>query len=248
METLLSFNKVHKDFYSKEGETKVLDDVSFSLHEDEIIAIIGPSGCGKSTILNLASSLMSPTSGDISINGNLGYMFQRDNLFSWRTVLDNVLLGLQIQKKANKENRKYALDLLKKYQLEDFINYYPEELSGGMRQRVALIRTLALKPDLLLLDEPFSALDYQTRLLVLNDVYSIIKNEKKSVVVVTHDIGEAISIADRIIILSKRPCHIKKEIKIKLTLNGEKTPIKARKAKEFRKYFDEIYKELHEDE
>ncbi len=245
MSELLQFEHVKKTFYSDKGQTDVLKDVSFSLHENEIIAVIGPSGCGKSTILNLSSKLIEPSSGSIKINGEIGYMFQRDNLFSWRTVKDNVAIGLEIKKKKTKENVAYTEELLKKYHLEEFINHYPQELSGGMRQRVALIRTLALKPDLLLLDEPFSALDYQTRIFVLDDVYNIIRSERKSAIIVTHDISEAISIADRVIVLSNRPCIIKKEIPIKLTVEGEKTPLKARNAKEFGHYFDMIFKELH---
>lgn len=245
MKSLLTFKDVSKSFFTESGKTDVLSKISFTLHDDEIIAVIGPSGCGKSTILNLASSLDSQTSGEIQKDGNIGYMFQRDNLFMWRNVLDNIKLGLEISKTLNKDNLNYVNDLITKYGLKDFSKYYPNELSGGMRQRVALIRTLALKPDVLLLDEPFSALDYQTRLFVLDDVYKIIKSEKKSAIIVTHDISEAISVADKVIVLSNRPCVIKKTMNIKYKLDEERTPTKTRKAKEFQKYFDQIYKELN---
>lgn len=245
MDTYINFQQVSKTFFSEKGETPVLDHFSFQLQKEEIIAIIGPSGCGKSTLLNLISGLIEPSEGAISLQAKIGYMFQSDHLFSWRTVKDNVMLGLEIQHQKTKENEAYALSLLKKYQLGDFLDHYPKELSGGMRQRVALIRTLVLKPEVLLLDEPFSALDYQTRLFVLDDVYHMIKEEKKSAIIVTHDISEAISFADKVIVLSSRPSHIQKIIPIHLTIQGEKTPLKARKAQEFPSYFDEIYGELH---
>ncbi len=245
MKDLLTFKNVSKTFFTSEGQTDVLSNISFSLHEDEIIAIIGPSGCGKSTILNLASKLENITSGTIDIQAKLGYMFQRDNLFMWRNVFDNIKLGLEVTKTLTKENINYVNTLIEKYGLKEFAKYYPNEISGGMRQRVALIRTLALKPDVLLLDEPFSALDYQTRLFVLDDVYRIIKSEKKSALIVTHDIGEAISVADKVIILSNRPCEIKKIVPIVLPNIDKKTPTEVRKTKQFQKYFDLIYKELN---
>lgn len=245
MKSLLTFKDVSKSFFTYTGQTDVLKNINFSLKENEIIAIIGPSGCGKSTILNLAANLEKPTGGEIEKYGNIGYMFQRDNLFMWRNVLDNIKLGLEISKTLNKDNLEYVNDLINKYGLKDFAKYYPNELSGGMRQRVALIRTLALKPDVLLLDEPFSALDYQTRLFVLDDVYKIIKNEQKSAIIVTHDISEAISIANKVIVLSTRPCQIQKVIDIKVDIEGEKSPTNVRKAKEFQEYFDLIYKELN---
>ena len=248
MDNLVEFKDVSKTFFSEKGETIVLSHVSFSLKPHEIIAIIGPSGCGKSTLLNLVSGLIEPSEGYVTLNARMGYMFQTDHLFSWRTVKDNVLLGLEITHTKTKENVKYAIDLLEKYQLGEFLHHYPQELSGGMRQRVALIRTLVLKPEVLLLDEPFSALDYQTKLLVLDDVYRIIHEEKKSAIIVTHDISEAISFADRVIVLSSRPSSIQASIPIDLYLQEEKTPLKARKSKEFPAYFDKIYKELHHDE
>jgi len=175
-------------------------------------------------------------------NIKLGYMLQNDSLFEWRNILNNCLIGLEINKTLNDDNKKYVLDLLKKYGLYDFKDSYPNNLSGGMRQRVALIRTLATKPDILLLDEPFSALDYQTRLSVSDDVYQILKNENKSAIIVTHDLAEAISMADRIIVLTKRPSTIKNIYEIKLT--DKSTPIKNRRTKEFSYYYDKIWKDI----
>ena len=242
---ILKFNNVSKSF-CKEGQAiDVLDNISFSIKEGEIIAIIGPSGCGKSTILNLISNLIKPTSGDILIDGEIGYMFQKDNLFEYRNVYKNVILGLEIKKKLNEETIKEVERMIDAYGLKDFKNSYPKELSGGMRQRVALIRTLAVNPDILLLDEPFAALDSQTKLVVCDDIYKIIKKEKKTTIIVTHDIGEAISIADRIIVLSNRPSSVKQVYDINLTVEGIKTPYEARKAVEYNKYFDIIWKELN---
>jgi len=181
------------DFYTMEGELEVLKDINFTLNEGKILTLVGPSGCGKSTILNILTDLLEPTKGQVTVNGKIGYMFQRDHLLEWRTILDNIKIGLEIQKKLTKESLARIEELLKMYDLWEFRNRYPKELSGGMRQRVALIRTLAVDPDILLLDEPFSALDYQTRLLVSDDIYKIIKNEKKTTIMVTHDISEDIS-------------------------------------------------------
>lgn len=247
MENLIELNNVSKVFFNDKGQTTVLENISLTLKPNRIVAIIGPSGCGKSTILNLISGIITPSEGQITNKAKVGYMFQQDLLFPWRNVKDNVLLGLEITHRHEKENIDYALNLLKKYQLEEFINYYPHELSGGMRQRVALIRTLALHPEVLLLDEPFSALDYQTRLFVLDDVYNIIKKEEKSAIIVTHDISEAISFADEVIVLSHRPCSIKKIIPIDFTDIDEKTPLKVRKHPLFSSYFDLIYKELYDE-
>lgn len=242
--SILTIKNLSKIYHTKTSETKAIDNFSFELNENEFVAIVGPSGCGKSTILNILANLDNKSDGEIIIKDNikLGYMLQQDALFNWKTVLDNCLLGLEINKMNNKD---YVSKLLKTYGLKDFINSYPNNLSGGMRQRVALIRTLATKPDILLLDEPFSALDYQTRLKVSDDVYNIIKKEKKSAIMVTHDIAEAISMADKIIILSKRPSIIKKIIDINLT--DKSTPINNRKAKEFAYYYDLIWKEIDYD-
>ncbi|NJA17256.1 ABC transporter ATP-binding protein, partial [Clostridioides difficile] len=202
-DNIVEVKNINMNFYTKEGELEVLKDVNFNLKEGEILTLLGPSGSGKSTILNILTNLLKPTSGDIKITGNIGYMFQKDNLLEWRNIMDNITIGLEIQGKKDKKSLDRVESLLKTYGLWDFRSMYPKELSGGMRQRVALIRTLSVNPDILLLDEPFSALDYQTRLLVCDDVYSIIKNENKSTILVTHDIGEAISISDKVAILSK---------------------------------------------
>ncbi|HFT4672736.1 TPA: ABC transporter ATP-binding protein [Clostridioides difficile] len=190
-DNIVEVKNINMNFYTKEGELEVLKDVNFNLKEGEILTLLGPSGSGKSTILNILTNLLKPTSGDIKITGNIGYMFQKDNLLEWRNIMDNITIGLEIQGKKDKKSLDRVESLLKTYGLWDFRSMYPKELSGGMRQRVALIRTLSVNPDILLLDEPFSALDYQTRLLVCDDVYSIIKNENKSAILVTHDIGEA---------------------------------------------------------
>ncbi|WP_219666436.1 ABC transporter ATP-binding protein, partial [Clostridioides difficile] len=194
-DNIVEVKNINMNFYTKEGELEVLKDVNFNLKEGEILTLLGPSGSGKSTILNILTNLLKPTSGDIKITGNIGYMFQKDNLLEWRNIMDNITIGLEIQGKKDKKSLDRVESLLKTYGLWDFRSMYPKELSGGMRQRVALIRTLSVNPDILLLDEPFSALDYQTRLLVCDDVYSIIKNENKSTILVTHDIGEAIRIS-----------------------------------------------------
>lgn len=242
--SILTIKNLNKIYHTKTSETKAIEDFSFELNDNEFVAIVGPSGCGKSTILNILANLDNKSNGEIILKDNikLGYMLQQDALFNWKNVLDNCLLGLEINKLNNKD---YVLKLLNTYGLKDFINSYPNNLSGGMRQRVALIRTLATKPDILLLDEPFSALDYQTRLKVSDDVYNIIKKEKKSAIMVTHDIAEAISMADKIIVLSKRPSKIKKIIDINLT--DKSTPINNRKAKEFAYYYDLIWKEIDYD-
>lgn len=244
---ILEFENVSKDFCKDGRIINVLDNINFKIEEGEIIAITGPSGCGKTTILNLISKLISPTNGIIKINGQIGYMFQKDHLFDYRTVYKNVLLGLEIKNKLTNENINEVNRMIEAYGLSEFKNSYPKELSGGMRQRVALIRTLAVNPNILLLDEPFAALDYQTKLLVCDDVYRIIKKEKKTTIIVTHDIGEAISIADKVIVLSKRPSTIKKVHEISLTIAGEKTPYESRKAKEYNEYFDMIWKELNDE-
>lgn len=233
-------NNLRKIYHSLGGEVLAVDNFSLDLNKGEFISIIGPSGCGKSTILSILSGIDKDYKGDISSNIKTGYMLQRDNLFDWLSVLDNCLLGIKLDHKVNNEDKKYVMGLLKKYGLGDFIDKYPKNLSGGMRQRVSLIRTLAVKPDLLLLDEPFSALDVMNRLMVSNDVYNIIKNEKKSVIMVTHDINEAISMSDRIILLSERPSRIKKVYKINLL----GSPIERRKNKSFNDLFNRIWSDF----
>lgn len=241
---ILTVTNLEKSFHTREGEIKALDSVSFDVNDKEFISIIGPSGCGKSTILSILAGLEEKSNGEISFSKDytIGYMLQNDSLFEWRTVLENCLLGLEITKKLTKENKDYVINLLKTYGLGEFMDEYPSRLSGGMRQRVALIRTLATKPDILLLDEAMSALDYQSRLAISDDIYKIIKKEGKTAIMVTHDIAEAISMSDRIIVLSKRPAIVKKVYEI--TMSNKSTPIHNRKCKEFASYYDEIWRDL----
>jgi len=241
---ILTISNLEKSFHTNEGEMKAVESVSLDVYEKEFVSIVGPSGCGKSTILSILAGLEEKSKGKISFTGNfsIGYMLQNDSLFEWRTVLENCLLGLEVTKKLTEENKSYVINLLKTYGLEEFMNEYPSRLSGGMRQRVALIRTLATKPDILLLDEAMSALDYQSRLAISDDIYKIIKNEGKTAIMVTHDIAEAISMSDRIIVLSKRPATVKKVYEIKLS--NKKNPIHNRKCPEFSKYYDAIWRDL----
>lgn len=242
---LLEINNLKKIYHTQNGEILALDNINFNVKEKEFISIVGPSGCGKSTILTILANILPKTSGKIKYNiknPKIGYMLQEDALFPWRTVLDNALLGLEIKKELTKETKEKVISLLKKYGLKDFINSYPSSLSGGLKQRVALIRTLATEPDILLLDEPFSALDYQTRLSLSNDLKNIIENEGKTAIMVTHDIAEAISMSDKVIIISNRPGTVKQIIDI--NLENKKTPTENRKDKNFIKYYDIIWKEL----
>mgnify|MGYP004468893037 FL=1 len=187
---ILEVQNICKTYQAKNGEVKALNNINFSVEKGEYISIIGPSGCGKSTLLSIIAGLEPKTDGEIYIEGKVGYMLQKDNLLEWRTIYKNVLLGLEIQKELTEENKRYAINLLKKYGLYEFKDKYPTQLSGGMRQRVALIRTLAIRPNILLLDEAFSALDYQTRLMVTEDIYKILKQEHITAVMVTHDISD----------------------------------------------------------
>ena len=253
MSELLEVNHVSYAYHSIDGETETLADISFHIKEGEFAAIVGPSGCGKSTLLSLICGLLKPEKGEILLDGKsiagekerIGYMLQIDYLFEWRSIYSNVMLGLEIQKKKSEKYTKRVDQMLKDYGLWDFRNVRPSQLSGGMRQRAALIRTLAMEPDLLLLDEPFSALDYQTRLNVCDDIGKIIKKEGKTAILVTHDISEAISMADRVIVLAARPAYVKKKIPIRFAME-ERTPMKARSAPEFKTYFNAIWKELNE--
>ncbi len=250
MKKLLEFINVSLTYQTLTDEITAIDGLSFNCHDGEFVSIIGPSGCGKTTILSLIAGLIKPSNGKILLDGesiikpgnNLGYMLQKDQLFPWRTIEKNIFLPLEIKGKLSVENKNYALSLLEKYGLIDFKKNYPEQLSGGMRQRVALIRTLVSNPKLLLLDEPFSALDYQTRLAVCDDVYSIIKAEGKTAVLVTHDISEAISMSDKIIVLTDRPAKVKSIFKPKL--DGS-TPIRRRESKDFGLLFEQIWRELN---
>ncbi len=250
MKKLLEFKDVSYFYQTKESEVKALDNISFFIKEKDFSSLVGPSGCGKTTILSLTAGLLVPSNGEIKLDNQpiaqndsrIGYMFQRDHLFEWRTIWQNIILGLEVQKK-HKDTQKLELaeNLLKKYDLYNFKNKKPRQLSGGMRQRVALIRTLVLEPALLLLDEPFSALDFQTRLKVCDDVYEIIKSEQKTALLVTHDISEAISMSDKIVILTKRPAIVKETLELNLSGN---TPLQKREDKDFGKYFEKIWRNL----
>ncbi len=244
MKPILKIDNLRKIYHTPKEEILALDNFSYTLQEGEFVSIVGPSGCGKSTILSILSDLMKPSDGTIELQEGkkIGYMLQQDCLFDFRTILDNCLLGLEIKKELTEENKAYVIHLLETYGLKDFMYHYPENLSGGMRQRVALIRTLATKPDILLLDEPFSALDYQTRLAVSDDVYHILKKEKKSAIMVTHDLAEAISMSDKVIVLTGRPGKIKNIYTIELS--NKSNPIENRKAKEFSTYYDMLWKDI----
>ena len=241
---LLKIEHLSKNFHTKNSEITAINDLSFEVYQNEILAIVGPSGCGKSTLLSILANLENKTSGNIIKNDNydIGYMLQNDSLFPWLNVLNNTLIGLNVQKNCNKTHIDNVIKLLNKYGLSEFKDSFPNNLSGGMRQRVALIRTLATNPSLILLDEPFSALDYQTRLSLSNDMYKIIKNENKTAILITHDIAEAISMADRIIVLTKRPCKVKTIYEVKLS--NKKMPVDNRKDINFNYYYDMIWRDL----
>lgn len=251
MNNVVEISNLGMKYHSMNGEITALVNINLTIQKGEFVSIVGPSGCGKSTLLSLIAGLVSPTSGIVLIDGKevtgpsqkVGYMLQKDHLFEWRTILQNVLLGPELRGTLNDDTKEYALMLLDTYGLYEFKDKYPSQLSGGMRQRVALIRTLVTKPEILLLDEAFSALDYQTRLVVSEDIYKIIKKESKTAILVTHDIAESISMADRVIVLSKRPATVKKIFEIKLTCE-DRTPMSSRDAPEFARYFNGIWKEL----
>ncbi len=253
MTPILELDHVTYAYHSRSGETYALSNISFQVQEGEFIAVIGPSGCGKSTLLSLIAGLLPPERGSILLNGSspqsqkgkIGYMLQKDLLFEWRTVYRNVILGLEIQHRLTKESRENIEKMLKDYGLWRFRNARPSELSGGMRQRAALIRTLALNPSLLLLDEPFSALDFQTRLSVCDDVTGILRARKKTAILVTHDLSEAVSVADRVIVLSKRPARIRRILPLRFE-QPELSPFERRSAPEFRDYFNLLWKELND--
>lgn len=242
---LLQLNGVSLAYQTVEGETVAIQDLHLSVHEGEFLAIVGPSGCGKTSVLSLIMGLLEPSAGTVKLKPGmrLGYMLQRDHLLDHRSVEKNVLLGLEVQHRLSEQSREKAMKLLDTYGLSDFKGYKPQQLSGGMRQKVALIRTLALEPDLLLLDEPFSALDYQTRLNLSDEVYRIIRHEHKTAILVTHDISEAVSMADRVAVFSARPATLKADIPIGFSQSTP--PLERRKKAEFHDYFDRIWEELH---
>ncbi|HWQ40698.1 MAG TPA: ABC transporter ATP-binding protein [Desulfosporosinus sp.] len=251
MKPVVEVHNVGMKYQSLNGEIMALENIDFSVRDGEFVSIVGPSGCGKSTLLSIISGLLAATSGTVSILGEkvtgtslkIGYMLQKDHLFDWRTIYQNVMLGLEIRKAVTAEAKEHAIKLLKTYGLYEFRDKYPNQLSGGMRQRVALIRTLVTDPQILLLDEAFSALDYQTRLVVNDDIYAIIKKENKTAILVTHDIAESISMSDRVVLLSKRPGTIKNIYEIKLSCES-RTPLASRETPEFRYFFQEIWKGL----
>lgn len=242
---ILTIRKLSKIYHTNKSEIPAIKDLNLNIKEGEFVAIVGPSGCGKTTLLSILCSLEEKSQGEIIYTQGkqkMGYMLQNDTLFPWLNILDNTLLGLKIEKNITKENIQKVTKLLETYGLKDFIKKYPNNLSGGMRQRVALIGTLATNPDILLLDEPFSALDYQTRLAVSDDVWKIIKKEKKTTIMITHDIAEAISMADRIIVLTNRPAKVKSIYTIEM--KNKQNPINNRKQKEFQYYYDKIWKDI----
>ena len=255
MENILEVKNIGKKYQNQEGEILALKNVNFRVKKGEFVSIIGPSGCGKSTLLSIIAGLEEKTTGEIYIEGEkvngisskIGYMLQRDCLLEWRNILSNTMFGLEVKGKKDNVDKEYVLELLKKYNLYEFKDKYPSELSGGMRQRVALIRTLAVKPKILLLDEAFSALDYQTRIMVTNDIYYILRKEKITAIIVTHDISEAISMSDRVLVLSKRPGTIKDIHKINFGIEN-RTPINCRESPKFSQYFNTLWKELGVDE
>ncbi len=250
-ENILSLKNITKIYQAKNGETKALDNINLDIKKGEFVSIIGPSGCGKSTLLSIIAGLEDKNTGKVYLEGKeiegisseIGYMLQKDSLLEWRTIYNNVVLGLEIRGIKTKENEEYVNNLLKKYHLYEFKDKYPTQLSGGMRQRAALIRTLAIKPKILLLDEAFSALDYQTRIMVTKDVYGILREEGITALIVTHDISESISLSDRVVVLSRRPAKIKNIHEIRFDMEN-RTPINCRERPEFSKYFDLLWKEL----
>lgn len=242
MKNILRFDNVTHIYHTARGEVIAAKNLTFSVDEGEFVAIIGPSGCGKTTLLSLAAGLLKPSAGTIERQGSYGYMLQKDELFSWRTIEKNIFLPLEIRKQNTSENRERAIGLAKKYGLEDFLKSYPSQLSGGMRQRAALIRTLATDPDVLLLDEPFSALDYQTRLNVCEDVANIIRSEGKTALLITHDISEAISLADRVLVLTARPARVSHAHTLDF---GDIPPLKRREQSNFSGWFEQLWRELN---
>ena len=255
MKDLLEFRDVSLSYHTNKNEIVAIKNMSFSVKEKQFVSIVGPSGCGKTTLLSIVAGLLKPSSGSVflegeeiknKINTRVGYMFQRDNLFDWLNVYQNICLGLSIKKIKTPENIQRAKILINKYGLEGTEKLYPSQLSGGMRQRVALIRTLATNPDILLLDEPFSAVDFQTRLVVQDDIHKIIKSEQKTALLVTHDISEAVSMSDRVLVLSSRPSYIKQDIYLDFSKN--KTPFLRRSDSKFSTFFNEIWEVLKNEE
>ncbi len=250
----IALRDVSLRYFNHEGETQALDRISLDVAAGEFVSLIGQSGCGKSTLLSIIAGILPASSGSVQVEGKavagpsprVGYMLQQDYLFEWRTILDNAVLGAEIQKLDMRQARDRAAHLLKKCGMGDFLHHYPRQLSGGMRQRVALARTLVTNPDVVLLDEPFSALDSQTRLAIADEVVDVLRSEGKSVVLVTHDIGEAITMTDRVVVLSRRPGRIKSEHLMRFPSHGASRPkpFEARSLPEFNTYFGALWNEL----
>ena len=255
MQSLLSLQDISYAYHNLKGETPALSHISFEVSQGEFLAIVGPSGCGKSTLLSIIAGLLTPEEGNLLYKDNyiedcsptdvmkIGYMLQRDHLFEWRTIYQNVILGLELNHTLTQQNRDYVLQLLKDYELYAFKDKKPSELSGGMRQRAALIRTMATHPDLLLLDEPFSALDSQTRLNVSADIAQIIRKTNKTAILITHDLSEAITLADRVLVLSKRPATVKCEMPIQFSVERH-NPMEVRNTAEYQLYFNHLWEVL----
>lgn len=251
-EFAIELQQVKKHFLDKEDNViEVIRDITLSIKEQEFISIVGPSGCGKSTMFNIIAGLMDPSAGVVKVHGknvtsstgHVGYMLQRDLLFPWRTILDNVSLGLEVKGIVKKEREEIALSYLEKYGLIDFAKAYPATLSGGMRQRVALIRTLVTNPEIILLDEPFSALDYQTRLVLEEEILGILRDFGKTAVLITHDIGEAIAMSDRVAVMTQRPTSVKKIYDIGLA-KKHGSGMKARADLRYNEFFERIWADL----
>ncbi|MEG1870077.1 MAG: ABC transporter ATP-binding protein [Oscillospiraceae bacterium] len=255
MFVILQVKNIEQKYQAKNGEITALENISFSLEKGQFMSIVGPSGCGKSTLLSIIAGLIKPSSGEVLVGGNkiegvsqqIGYMLQKDNLLEWRNIYQNIIFGLEIRGMMSAEKINRALSLLETYGLAEFKYKYPSQLSGGMRQRAALIRTLAVNPEILLLDEAFSALDYQTRLTVTDDVHRILKQENKTALIVSHDIPESISMGDKVMVLTGRPAHIKEILEIKFDMDNP-TPLSCRNSPQFSGYFNRIWKELQSDE
>ncbi|GIO24946.1 ABC transporter ATP-binding protein [Oceanobacillus sp. J11TS1] len=249
----LTLDRVSHYYFSKKQYTEALHNISFFVRKNEFVSLLGPSGCGKSTLLSLISGMLQPAEGEILINGEkmeisdieIGYMLQQDYLFPWKTIIDNVLIGPKIRKRQTGELKQKAISLLKEVGLENVAEKYPSELSGGMRQRAALIRTLITEPEILLLDEPFSALDFQTKLKLEVLVSDLLKAYQKTAVLVTHDIGEAISMSDRIILMSSHPGRVAKMYEVPVELRDE-SPFLVRKHPKYGRLFDKIWADLNQ--
>lgn len=242
---IVQLDHVSLTYLTRDAATTAIADLSLSVEQGEFVAIVGPSGCGKTSVLSIIMGLIPPTRGSVHFSDpacRIGYMLQRDHLLEWRTVEQNVLLGLEVQHLLTEDARRRARQLLATYGLRPFLRHKPHQLSGGMRQKVALIRTLAPDPELLLLDEPFSALDYQTRLHIGDEVHGILKQEKRTAILVTHDIGEAVSMADRVFVFSERPCTVRSIVPIELS---DCSPLERRKRPAFQTYFEEIWEEMN---